>query len=253
MVRIFFKLNTLIGIVLLLASVNLTAQKELLDSAQIAYNSGDYAKALFFYQKIEETGIKHPLLYFNIGNTYHFIGELGKSILMYEKALKLQPNFKDAQYNLALVKKNLQDEFDELPIVSWKSVVNKLSALISPNTTAYFSLFTLIFLVIYRIYCRLKKIHSFWWINVLGILFIALSYGLSFLQIKAFEDLNEAIITTPIANVYSAPTQEGKLLFTIHEGTKVIVLETYGDQQMMVKAPNGFTGWLAQKNLGIID
>ncbi|MDE7124928.1 MAG: tetratricopeptide repeat protein, partial [Muribaculaceae bacterium] len=94
MKRILFALiSTLIS--LCSSATDLVAQ------ADSAYTSEDYRTAAKLYTRaIEEDGASATVLY-NLGNTYFRMGSIGKSILNYERALKLNPSFKDARTNLA--------------------------------------------------------------------------------------------------------------------------------------------------------
>ena len=53
--------------------------------------------------------------YYNQGNALAFQGDYKQAIAAYDKALKLQPNHPDAEYNRALLKDMLKDEPPESP------------------------------------------------------------------------------------------------------------------------------------------
>lgn len=55
------------------------------------------------YEKLLQGGVESAALYYNLGNAYYRTGKIAASILNYERALKLDPNNKDAKYNLELV------------------------------------------------------------------------------------------------------------------------------------------------------
>ena len=54
-------------------------------------------------------------LYYNLGNSRFKQGELAQAILNYERALRLKPNYKDAQYNLAFAQSRITDNIVEQP------------------------------------------------------------------------------------------------------------------------------------------
>ena len=62
------------------------------------------------------TGAESPELYCNIGDSYFKQGNYPKAILFYERALKLDPSYSDARYNLefagSFVQDNLPGPFD---------------------------------------------------------------------------------------------------------------------------------------------
>ena len=74
------------------------AQSEF-DAANAAYAEGRYEQAATIYQTLIDEQ-PDATLYYNLGNAHFKQGELAQAILNYERALRLQPNHKDAQYNL---------------------------------------------------------------------------------------------------------------------------------------------------------
>lgn len=74
--------------------------KALWQSANQAYIDGDYTAAINYYSTIERRGNYSAKLYYNLGNSHFKQGNLGKSILYYNRALKVAPSMDDAQYNL---------------------------------------------------------------------------------------------------------------------------------------------------------
>ena len=82
------------------------------DAANAAYAEGRYAEAAAGYEAlIAET--PDATLYYNLGNTRFKQGELAQAILNYERALRLRPNYKDAQYNLAFAQSRITDNIVE--------------------------------------------------------------------------------------------------------------------------------------------
>jgi hypothetical protein len=58
-------------------------------------------KAAVLYEVItKEKGIRNGYLYYNLGNCYFHLGEIGKAILNYRRAEKLIPNYSDLKANL---------------------------------------------------------------------------------------------------------------------------------------------------------
>ena len=77
--------------------------------ANAQYAEGNYAEAAIQYEQIlaelPSTSVAdlpsdYAVVYYNLGNAYFKQGELAQSILAYERALRLQPSFKDAKHNL---------------------------------------------------------------------------------------------------------------------------------------------------------
>jgi len=65
-----------------------------------AYYKKDFQTAIHKYEKLIESGIEHPVLFYNLGNAYYHFGKKGLAIANYERTLELNPSFKPAQDNL---------------------------------------------------------------------------------------------------------------------------------------------------------
>ena len=98
----------------LMMAVNLSAQSngQLWNSANDAYSMGQYETAYNDYLKIEESGHHSYKLYYNMGNACYKMGNAGKAILYYEKALKLDPAGEDAKVNLQIAKLQTLDKIE---------------------------------------------------------------------------------------------------------------------------------------------
>jgi tetratricopeptide (TPR) repeat protein len=92
------KLKGLFLTVILFFNLNAFAQSDF-DLANAAYADGRYEEAAAGYQALLEEE-PSATLYYNLGNACFKQGELSQAILNYERALRLQPNHKDAQHNL---------------------------------------------------------------------------------------------------------------------------------------------------------
>lgn len=68
--------------------------------ANDAYYKKDFQTAIQKYEKLIESGIEHPVLFYNLGNTYYHSGKKGLAIANYQRTLELNPSFKPAQENL---------------------------------------------------------------------------------------------------------------------------------------------------------
>ena len=87
----------------------------LYNSAIGKYEQGMYEESLGEFREILGRGVESPLLYYNMGNAAYRSNNLGYSILYYEKALKMDPRFEDAKYNLQFVSQFKSDRFEQVP------------------------------------------------------------------------------------------------------------------------------------------
>lgn len=81
--------------------------------ANQAYLTGDWAGAASQYRALDEAGVVHPNLYYNLGNAEFRLGRLGPAIYNYERALRLDPDFDDAEHNLGLARQTVAARWDD--------------------------------------------------------------------------------------------------------------------------------------------
>lgn len=84
--------------------------ENLAQQADSAYTADNFVLAEALYLKALEVGGSSTTLYYNLGNAYYRQGNLGKAIVNYERALKLDPTNADARANLEFVNSKITDK-----------------------------------------------------------------------------------------------------------------------------------------------
>lgn len=74
------------------------------------FQAGDFEQARDAYNSIVQQGIRNAKVYYNLGNCYISLGDIGQSILFYRRALKIDYRDKDVLTNLDLVRKLVSSE-----------------------------------------------------------------------------------------------------------------------------------------------
>jgi len=86
------------------------------EQANLAYSRGDYQQAIDQYLKfVKKNGVSASLLY-NLANSYASVGQTGKAVLNYERALRLSPGDTDIQANLEQIRKDAGLYSDHKPV-----------------------------------------------------------------------------------------------------------------------------------------
>jgi len=87
------------------------AQVKTFGEANELYSRGEFERAAIAYEQLVDRGIESESLYYNLGNAYFRVGRLGPAIYNYERSLRLDPSFADADYNLAVAREVVAERF----------------------------------------------------------------------------------------------------------------------------------------------
>jgi tetratricopeptide (TPR) repeat protein len=246
--------NVIVFFLLLLSSgINALDQSiQYFNDGNIAYKSKQYEDAIESYSKILAMGNENSILYYNLGNAFYRLKNYPEAILNYEKALKLSPGNQDAKYNLALANSKIVDKIEVVPKIFYQRWWNGFLDVMSINTYALLTLlflsFSMLFWGIYLMNSKkTMRVISSWTAGSFLFFFIIL---LAATDQKKKDVLNshEAIVLTPTLNVKSSPDETSNDVFVIHEGTKVILLDTIAGWQE-IKIANGSVGWILKSEL----
>lgn len=253
------KVATVVTLLLSLGS-SMNIQAKDLDSLWTAgvqaYTDGKFADASTAWTSIEESGQKSAKLYYNLGNAWFKQGNYPKAILNYERALRLDPSYSDARYNLEFTGNFVQDKIEPVPEFILKSVARKVCYVMSSNVWAVIFLVLLAAALMMGLLFLLgssvgKRRAGFY----CGIVLLLLSAGaLSFSAWQKSDSMktDTAIVMSPVSSVKSSPSSgSSKDLFVIHEGTKVTILDEVGSWKNISLA-DGRQGWLPAADLEVI-
>lgn len=204
----------------------------LFSQANAQYAEGNYAEAAAQYEQVIADQPSAET-YYNLGNAYFKQGELAQAILAYERALRIEPSYKDAKHNLLFAQSRIVDNIEDTQsffLSNWlKAIRNALNQQ------------TWIILSIALFICMLIGFFLFAFSQAVWVRKTAFYTSLVALLISLVACINagslhhrdtaraEAIITQGIVNAKSSPDRSGTDLFTVHEGTKVVITETIGD------------------------
>ena len=244
-------------ILLLFITQNLFSQtaEELFSIGNEEYKLEHYSEAIIHYQKIQDLGLSSSELYYNLGNCYYKLNQVAASIFNYEKALLLDPLNEDAQTNLVFAKRLTVDNIEEIPLTIFQkldaTIIKKLSfnewAL---SAVAFSILGSLFFLLFYFSFTPSKK-RLFFITSIISFLLLLVT---SFFTVKEYSYVNstvEAIIFSEKSEVKNAPTMNSDKIFMLHEGTKVLVLDSV-DNWKKIRIADGKIGWIISDEIKLL-
>jgi len=221
-----------------------------------AYEAGLWQSSASAFEAIIASGIESAEVYYNAGNAYFKAGEYPKAILNYERALKVDPSYKDARFNLEFVSSLIQDKIDEVPEFFLRSWMRNLSYIMSSNAWAVLSLvllaLTLAMALLFILGSTAGRRRTGFFTGIVLLLLFILSLSMSLWQKNDFEKADAAIVMVPVTSVKSSPSAESaKDLFVLHEGTKVRILDEVGSWRN-IQLSDGREGWMKSSDMEVI-
>lgn len=226
------------------------------NAANQAYVEGNWADAVDGYELISGMGLESAALYCNTGDAYFKDGNIPMAILFYERALKLDPSYSDARYNLELVNSTIHDRIDSVPEFILKVWAREVCYIMDSDAWAvvflvFFAL-TLALVLVFLLAPTAAGRRSGFFTGVVTLLLAVSALSFSLWQKRDYMDADSAIVMRPVTSVKSSPSSEAsKDLFILHEGTKVRILDTVGNWNNISLA-DGRQGWIPSDDLAVI-
>lgn len=249
-------MKPILTLLLVIFSFSVHAQNDaLFNIATDAYNSADYNTAIENYLEIIETGQHSSELYFNLGNSYYKLNQVAQSIYYYEKALLLKPNDAEIINNLGYAQNMTLDAIELMPETGLSKIYKDITGLMSFDQWAYAAvifviLFVLLYIAFYYLESATQKRIAFI-TSLLSLVLSVVSVVFAFLQYNDFQDDKPAIVFDDEIKVTSEPNKNSQAVFTLHEGTKVIVLEELKGYKK-IRIADGQTGWLTSESIKVL-
>jgi len=223
------------------------------DEANQAYKDGNYGYAIEQYEILAKEANSGEL-YYNLGNAYYKTGDIAKSVLHYEKALKLTPGEEDIQHNLKIANLMVIDKIEATPefflLTWWKDLTIKMTS--NAWTIIFLALLwisILSFLAFAFLQAGGKKLLFF--SGVAGTFLALIFLLMAITRHQSDIDTSKAIIQSSSVSVKSAPLNTGTDLFIIHEGLKVTILDNE-NEWLKIQLADSKEGWVAANVLETI-
>jgi tetratricopeptide (TPR) repeat protein len=225
-------------------------------SANNLYKNEKFEQAITLYKKIELQGFVSSELYYNLGNSYYKINKVGPSIYYYEKALKLNPLNEDVKNNLVFAKRLALDNIEELPKTVFqkfnKNYLQKLSYNQWAIIVVLFSFLASVFFLLFYFAITPAQKRFYFSISSLSFMLLIISFLITYQQYLYTINNKEAIVFVEKTEVRNSPTLNSEVVFTLHEGTKVLVLDLVDDWKK-IKLKDGKLGWIIADEIKMLS
>jgi tetratricopeptide (TPR) repeat protein len=224
------------------------------DEASSLYSESKFEEAVEIYKEILSHNYESAELYYNLGNTYLKLGDLGEAILNYERAARLVPYDSDLKSNIKYANSLRNQPAITLTASSWlnRRISFVLSYFTADGLTILLSILYISALLILGIAVFRKNFVKFArkLVIIIAIVFMIFITILSF-KIYHDEYVKSAIVLDKIVDARYEPLIEAPVHFRIYEGTKIVVLRTRGEWLQIQREDNKI-GWIPSAACGII-
>lgn len=214
--------------------------------ANLAYKKDQFQKAVDSYLKLIKNKFENGHIYYNIGNAYFRLGDIGRAILFYEKAHLLIPRDNDLIFNLSHARNEAVDAIGDINTFP----LNKFFGLDSLNLYETFFAFTVLNVFFFFILgTRLfKKTELSYYLSIF--LVIIISIGACVLALKWYGWISDkrAVILSDEVEVLAGPDPKDTVLFKLHEGAVVHYERSEGDW-VLLHLSKDKRGWTKSSQL----
>ncbi len=248
-------LRKLLVLLVLISTASFAQVDDLMRTANEHYQNEQFDEAIRVYEEIINQGFVSDALYYNLGNAYFRQNQLGKSILYYERGLKISPNDEDLRYNLSIAKARTIDRIKDVPklfIIEWWELL--LTSLSISGWSIIVIIFFIIFLISLSLYFTGKTGKA----QRTGFLFGSSGLAaLLFFVIVLVSSVNRerstdfGILVEPEVAAKQSPDDRSNDAFVIHEGLKFEVEDKVNDWSR-IRLSDGKVGWLPNNSFEII-
>lgn len=233
-----------------------------------AYEMRNYKEAVEAFEGIVALDKASAEVYYNLANAYFKLGqsdetmsrpfasgELGKAILNYYRALKLDPSMADARYNLELAVDHTNDT-ESIPqsfiATLWQGVRSTMTSNGWCATSLVMLALLLIVVMLYLLSANilLRKIGFF--VAIVAAVAFLLSTSLALSSRNALINDNRAVVvcndTTP---VHASPDSASKIIRQPSQGVTVRISREHSNWTEVVFA-DGEMGWIRNAHIEAI-
>jgi tetratricopeptide (TPR) repeat protein len=209
------------------------------EDANQLYYEGKFSDAASAYEKLIQSGMISPALYFNLGNAWFKSGQVGRAISAYQQAERYTPRDPDLRANLNFARNQTQG-----PTMRPSALQRSLHRLTLNEWTLLASGSIWVGLLLLSVtqwrpgWTRNLRVFLVCWGSIS--LCLCVSLGMALYQDHSIQ---RAVVISSQAVVRKGPLDVSQNAFTLHDGAEVRVLDRKEDWLLVSTDPQR-TGWL---------
>ena len=210
-----------------------------------------YKKSIELYEKIIDSGQENSTVFYNLGNAYYRLGNIGHAIWAYKHANKFSPRDKDIIHNLKIAEAKKIDRINSPPLFILHDFYRKIKSsmtmfeLILVGGILFF-IFSLLWIM--QIFSGKKNVLSKGIFQILLTFIVIVHTVILDMAFERKRISNEAIIVEK-SDAQSGPfLGDNKVLFKINEGSVVEILDEKNNWSEIILI-DGKKGWVLSNAL----
>ena len=215
--------------------------EELFFKSNQAYQEGRFSEAVDGYSLLIQSGHKSGHIYYNLGNAYFRVDDLGRAILNYERSRILMPRDDDLNFNLNHAGDQAVDAIHQ----SQDAISMTFFWLKSLSLYELFRFFIILNIIFWTILLG-RLFFSGEWIYYIFLTTLTfwLIGGISFgLKWHMAANDNRAVILEKEAGIMAGPDDGDTVLFKLHAGT-IVQIERSEVGWDLIRLSDGKRGWV---------
>ena len=228
------------------------AEKYLKPEGDKAYDSKEYAKAVEIYENAIAADGGSANIYYNLGNAYFRLNEIGKAVLNYERALRIDPTDEDVKTNLVFAQNRTKDEVLEqhdLFFIEWFYAIVNMLGVDTWAVVAISAFLVLLIGVVLFLLSRKSTVRTTGLVlALLGLLVTLFSNIAALCMYNTVNDDTQAIVMKEEVTMMSAPGSSTAII-KVHEGRKVTVTDDSIDEWKEIELEDGTIGWVKSNDI----
>ena len=209
------------------------------------FDDEKYVQAARSYERLLNS-VEHADLYYNLGNSYYRMGEVGHAVWAYEKGLQFEPRNRDIKHNLEITNTRVKDRIDfpdGFVLLDWYNAY-KNSRTIN-DLLMRGSVFLLLVGLVYVLgQFRFLGRQTTAKLQMTFVILTILIHGICLDKYWDIAEKPEGVIVSTSVNVYSVPAvRDEMIVFKIHEGLKAEITQSQ-DNWVEIILLDGKKGWI---------
>lgn len=214
---------------------------------------GYVQQAIVAYEQLAASGLQNAKLYYNLGNAYFHLNDLGQAILYYRRGLRLEPNNPRLQANLQYARSRRVDQIEASPQrYLWRSILFWHDDFSLGTQTFLAVLGYVLFWVWAGMRLRWPRLPLAWGLSgaaLLCLLFTASTVAVHYTN--ATTQAGVIVVEEAVVRKGNGESYALQLPAPLHRGMEFDVLEDRG-AWLHIQLVNGTTGWIRREHAGLV-